>query len=195
LGDFGYTVRGILYRPEQTALLPSQIDAAAASGNVDVFAQAYYERARDLGQALTQGLYLSITCAEVQSYDSDDVLRWTAGTFLGDYLVQDYRKACAMWPRAKIPAAYFQPLESDIPTLLFSGGRDPTTPATYAEGVSRYLSHALNIVFPQGGHGNAGNKCGLRIAEIFLKTKSVNGLDISCASKPTAAVPFVVPKR
>lgn len=195
IGDFGYTIRGLLYSPEKTALLPQQIASALASGNVDVFAQAYYERARDLGQALSQGMYLSITCSEVQSYGPDDVLRWTAGTFLGDYLVQDYRKACALWPRAKIPASYFQPLESDIPTLLFSGGRDPTTPAEFAEGVAQHLSHGKHIVFPQGGHGNADGPCGMSIVKVFLKTKSVQGLDTSCANAATSRIAFAVPKH
>ncbi|HSC19166.1 MAG TPA: alpha/beta fold hydrolase [Rhizomicrobium sp.] len=192
LGDFGYTVRGLLYDPQKTALLPSQVTAAAKTGNVDAFAQAYYERAHDLDQAIAGGLYLSITCAEVQPYDADEELRWTAGTFLGDYLVQDYRKACALWPRAKVPAEFFRPLESDIPTLLFSGGRDPTTPADVAEGVARRLSRSRHIVFPKGGHGNAGDACGLGIAGAFLKSKSVKALDTSCVNAVKSSVPFVV---
>jgi pimeloyl-ACP methyl ester carboxylesterase len=194
LGDFGYTVRGILYNPQQTALLPQQITAAANSGNVDVFAQTYYNRASDLGGALSEGVYLSITCSEIQPYDKDEEVRWTAGTFLGDYLVEDYRRACALWPRAKIPADYFEPLQSDIPTLLFSGGRDPTTPAEFAADVARHLSHGLHIVFPQGGHGNAGNPCGLSIVKAFLESRSVKGLDTSCANAVTTRVPFVTAK-
>ncbi|HSM97287.1 MAG TPA: alpha/beta fold hydrolase [Rhizomicrobium sp.] len=195
LGDFGYTVRGILYDADQTALLPSEISAAAASGNVDVFAQVYYDRAADLGQALAGGLYLSITCAEgVEAYEPGEVVRWTAGTFLGNYLVQDYQRACALWPRAKVPASYYQPLESDIPTLLFSGGRDPTTPVEFAKGVARHLSQSRHIVFPEGGHGNTGSDCGLRIVNAFLKAKSVKGLDVSCARAPSSQVPFAVPK-
>jgi pimeloyl-ACP methyl ester carboxylesterase len=195
LGDFGYTIRGELYNPEQTARLPFQVAAAVASGNVDAFAQTYYDRASDLGQALAGGLYLSITCAEgVESYTPDEVLRWTAGTFLGTYLVQDYQAACALWPHAAVPAAYYRPLDSDIPTLLFSGGRDPTTPAEFAEGVARHLSQSKHIVFPQGGHGNSGTDCGLAIVKAFLKTKSVKALDTSCANGGSSRVPFFVPK-
>ena len=194
LGDFGYTVRGILYNPQQTALLPQQITNAAESGNVDVFAQAYYDRASNLGGALSEGVYLTITCAEVQPYDKDEEIRWTAGTFLGDYLVEDYRQACTLWPHAKIPASYFEPLQSDIPTILFSGGRDPTTPVEFAEPVARRLSNSLHVVFPQGGHGNAFSPCGVSIAKKFIDTKSVKGLDASCTRAASSNVPFVVPK-
>jgi pimeloyl-ACP methyl ester carboxylesterase len=196
MGDFGYTVRGALYNPEQTSLLPSQITNALASRNVDVFAQAYYDRAADLGQALAAGLYLSITCAEeVPPYGPDEVVRWTAGTFLGDYLIEDYQRACALWPRTRTPAAYYQPLQSDIPTLLFSGGRDPTTPSEFAEGVAHHLSRGRHIVFPQGGHGNAGTDCALSIIKAFLARKSVKALDTSCAAAPASQVPFAVPKN
>jgi pimeloyl-ACP methyl ester carboxylesterase len=194
LGDFGYTVRGILYDPRQTAKLPQQITNSAKTGNLDAFAQAYYDRAYGLGRFLSQGMYLSITCAEVQPPDADDVTRWTAGTFLGDYLVQDYRRACALWPRAKIPLAYFQPLQSDIPTLLLSGGRDPTTPAEFAEGVARHLKNGLHVIFPQGGHGNADGPCGLSIVQKFIETESAKGLDTSCIKAVTTSVPFAVPK-
>ena len=194
LGDFGYTVRGMLYSPEQTAQLPAQITAASASGNVDVFAQGYYERASGLGQLIANGMYLGITCAELQPYSADDVTRWTAGTFLGDYLVQDYREACAMWPHAKIPASYFQPLESDVPALLFSGGRDPTTPVAEAEDVARHLSQSRNVVFAQGGHGNADGPCGLSLVKAFLQSKSVKGLNTTCTGAVSSSVPFVVPK-
>jgi pimeloyl-ACP methyl ester carboxylesterase len=195
LGDFGYTIRGLLYDPQKSALLPSQIAAAAASGNVDAFAQAYYDRAADLRQAISGGMYLSITCSEVQPYGAEDVTRWTAGTFLGDYMVNDFRNACAQWPRAKIPPSYFQPLESDIPTVLFSGERDPTTPAEFAKDVARHLSNGKHIIFPHGGHGNADGPCGMSIVKAFLKTKSVKGLDTACAAAVSSTVPFAVPKH
>jgi len=194
LGDFGYTIRGILYNPRQTSLLPQQISTAAYSGNVDPFAQAYYDRASDLGGAISEGVYLTITCSEVQPYDTDEEIRWTAGTFLGDYLVDDYRRACALWPHAKIPADYFEPLKSDVPTLLLSGGRDPTTPAEFAADVARHLSHGLHVVFPEGGHGNAEDECGLSIVKAFLEKNSVAGLDTSCANAVTSRVPFALAK-
>jgi pimeloyl-ACP methyl ester carboxylesterase len=99
-----------------------------------------------------------------------------------------------LWPRAKIPLTYFQPLQSDIPTLLLSGGRDPPTPAEFAEGVARHLKNGLHVIFPQGGHGNADGPCGLSMVQKFIETDSAKGLDTSCVKAVTTSVPFVVPK-
>ena len=195
IGDFGYTVRGMLYSPRQTARLPRLLAAAAASPDgLAPFAQAYYDRASQLGEAVADGLYLSVLCAEDVPYIRDDaVLRWTAGTFLGDYLVDDYREACRLWVRGAVPAGYHRPLVSDVPTLVFSGGRDPVTPPRWGEEVVSHLSHARHVVFPDGGHGASTTRCGFRIVGQFLDGTAPADLDVSCASAPAARVPFDVP--
>src|SRR6185436_8023211 len=41
-GDFGYAVRGLLYRPEAVTRLPGMVARAAASGDLDELATAYW---------------------------------------------------------------------------------------------------------------------------------------------------------
>ena len=195
IGDFGYTIRGMLYSPRQTARLPKLLAAAAASGNgLSPLAQAYYDRASQLGGAVADGLYLSVLCAEDVPYIRDDaVLRWTAGTFLGTYLIDDYRQACSLWVRGAIPAGYHKPLTSDVPTLIFSGGRDPVTSPRWGEEVVKHLPNGRNIVFPAGGHGTSTTPCGFRIVEQFLAGTAPRDLDTSCATAPSARIPFELP--
>jgi pimeloyl-ACP methyl ester carboxylesterase len=195
IGDFGYTIRGMLYSPRQTARLPKLLAAAATSGDsLSPFAQAYYDRASQLGGAVADGLYLSVLCAEDVPYIKDDaVLRWTAGTYLGTYLIDDYREACSLWVRGAIPAGYHQPLSSDVPTLIFSGGRDPVTPPHWGNEVVKHLPNGRNIVFPAGGHGVSTTRCGFQLVGHFLAGTAPRDLDASCAAAPAARTPFELP--
>jgi pimeloyl-ACP methyl ester carboxylesterase len=192
IGDFGYTIRGMLYSPRQTARLPKLLAAAAASGDgLAPFAQAYYDRASQLGGAVADGLYLSVLCAEDVPYIEDGaVLRWTAGTYLGTYLIDDYREACSLWVRGAIPRDFHQPLSSDVPTLIFSGGRDPVTPPHWGNEVVKYLPNGRNIVFPAGGHGASTTRCGFQLIGQFLAGTAARDLDTSCATAPATRTPF-----
>jgi pimeloyl-ACP methyl ester carboxylesterase len=195
IGDFGYTIRGMLYSPRQTARLPKLLAAAAASGDaLTPFAQAYYDRASQLGDAVADGMYLSVLCAEDVPFIEDDaVLRWTAGTYLGTYLIDDYREACRLWVRGAIPRDFHQPLSSDVPTLIFSGGRDPVTPPHWGNDVVKHLPNGRNVVFPAGGHGVSTTRCGIQLVERFLAGTAPRDLDISCATAPAARTPFELP--
>jgi pimeloyl-ACP methyl ester carboxylesterase len=194
IGDFGYTIRGMLYSPRQTARLPKLLAAAASGDGLAPFAQAYYDRASDLGEDVADGLYLSVLCAEDVPYIEDDaVLRWTAGTYLGTYLIDDYRAACRLWVRGAIPPGFHQPLSSDVPTLILSGGRDPVTPPHWGNEVVKHLPKGRNVVFPAGGHGVSTTRCGFRLVEQFLAGTAPRNLDISCATAPAARTPFELP--
>jgi pimeloyl-ACP methyl ester carboxylesterase len=196
IGDFGYTIRGILYSPRQTAQLPRLLTAAAApGGDLAPFAQAYYDRAALLDAAVANGLYLSVLCAEDVPYLPDDaVLRWTAGTYLGTYLVDEYRAACARWVRGTIPEGYHHPLRSEVPTLVFSGGRDPVTSPRWGNEVIKYLPNGRHIVFPGAGHGATMTACGLRLIGEFLGGTAAHDLDAACTGEPVSRVPFELPE-
>ncbi|HEX7115454.1 MAG TPA: alpha/beta hydrolase [Steroidobacter sp.] len=183
IGDFGYTIRAMLYSSGATARLPLEIVRAATTGNVDSFAQAYYNRASLFARLIPAGLYLSVMCAEeVPPLSDDEIVRWTAGTFLGVYLVNEYQRACAQWPRASVPPEYHEPLRSSIPTLVFSGGRDPATPAGGAEGVLRHLTRSRHVVFPEVGHGVSYTACAISLISSFLWDPSFAQLDPSCVN-------------
>ena len=138
------------------------------------------------------GMHFSVICAEdLSRVDAAKIERETAGTFLGDYLVGGYARACEVWPHAELDPAHWEPVASDVPTLLLSGGRDPVTPPANGEAVAAHLPNSLHIVVPGAGHG-VGGPCIQGIQARFIDTATVDGLDTSCVEEwpPTQ---FVLP--
>jgi pimeloyl-ACP methyl ester carboxylesterase len=155
-GDFGYAVRGILYDGIAFQTLPDMIGRAAASGDVSEFAEAYWRRRVRFDDTLALGMYLSVVCAEDVPFVRDaDIEPASAGTFLGRYLVDEYRAACAIWPRGSVPADVHAPLTAAVPTLLISGAFDPVTPPEFADRVAKYLPQSRTILSPYTAHGSA----------------------------------------
>jgi|SRR5579864_4218919 len=156
LGDFGYSVRGLLYDPAASRTLPDVIGRTAASGEFRELAQAYWLRQIAFSRDFAYGLHLSILCAEDVPFVSDaDVKTATSNTFLGPYVTEEYRRACALWPRGRVASDYRTPVTVAVPTLLVSGFFDPATPPQFAERVARSLPHARLIVAPGGSHVSA----------------------------------------
>lgn len=193
LGDLGYTIRGMLYKPDETSRLPALLHLAAEEGNLTPFAQAYYRRANSLGDALANGMYLSVICAEDVPFITDDEAeRWSAGTFLGEYLIHEYRQACALWDRGEIPDDYHEPVRSDRPVLIISGGRDPSTPPRWGEAAVRGLPNGRHIIFPYEGHGVGDTPCGATLIRRFLDGAHPDQLDPSCALDEESRIPFKI---
>lgn len=192
LGGLSYAIRGLLY--DRGAEIP-RILSRAAAGEVQPLAEYYLERTDWVGSSDEYaGYHYSVLCAEDVAVVSDELVSTaTADTFMGDRLIQAYRGVCAVWPDAELPADHWQPVRSDIPTLLLSGSRDPVTPPEGAELVSLGLTNSLSVVVPNGGHVVWG-PCLESLTVELLRTASVAALDPSCV----AAIPpteFVLPRR
>ena len=196
-GDFGYALRGMLYGADAMTI-PLLLQQTRATGDLTPFAEAYVRRARVLGRQVYAGHHLAVFCAEdVGGIDSATVQRATAKTFLGDHLVRQYQSLCADWPRATVSGGFFEPVRSTIPTLLFSGRRDPSTPPEKAEDAARFLPNSRHIVFRYGGHGFTGARdpsCKDRLTLEFLNRARTTGLDASCVHA-ISAPPFAVSER
>ncbi|HET9276327.1 MAG TPA: alpha/beta fold hydrolase [Gemmatimonadales bacterium] len=188
MGDLAYALRGLLYA--RGAELPRLIHEAA-DGAILPLAEYYLERIAWAGSANDQaGYHFSVLCAEdIAPLTDEDVARRTRGTFMGAHLIESYRAVCRSWPYARLPRSHWTPVESDVPTLLLSGGRDPVTPPESAEAVAAHLSRRVHVVVPNGGHG-VGGDCILRMMSRLIATGSVEGLDTSCvaAAAPTRFV-------
>ena len=190
-GDFGYAVRGLLYSTQRITELPGVIHRAAESGDLSAFADAYYRRAVGLGPAVEEGLHFSVFCAEDIAFIPDrEVAAATRGTFLGDYLVSQYRGACEGWRQGEVEPGYHLPITSDTPVLIFSGGLDPTVPPEWATAAARHLSNHLHVIVPYAGHGANFDACDGALVLQFLETASLEGLDASCVEQRDPA--FVV---
>jgi len=179
-GDLGYALRGIMYGADAPRVLPEMIARGAASGDVQALAQRYWQRATWFSRSFSTGLHLSVVCTEdVPFIREDEIDAATAGTFLGRYLVDEYRRACAQWPPTRIPADVMAPRRSAVPTLLISGSFDPVTPPAFAERVAATLSVSRRIVAPRGAHGSVGG-CPREAALFVLRTGTLDGLPDVC---------------
>jgi len=133
----------------------------------------------------TYGMHYSVECGEDEDFSPPDVLRSIAGT-LPDYIAGPYLrgqigdwKMCQAWdvPRVK---GFRDPVRSDVPALLLSGGLDWATPPAWAALAARTLSHATTVTFRRLGHQtyfHAG--CPKRITAAFLADPS-QPVDTNC---------------
>jgi pimeloyl-ACP methyl ester carboxylesterase len=181
LGDFGYAIRGVLYSAGGAREVPGLIHRAAVSGDLSEFAQRYWQRAADFGD-FADGLHLSIFCAEDVPHIRDEEIPALAGAaFLGRYLIDDYRTACAEWVRAPVDELIFRPATARVPTLVVSGWFDPVTPPETGALVARHLPVSRHLVVRNQAHG-AGFGCA-RPAVIYVLTQgTLDGLPEVCQS-------------
>jgi len=179
-GDFGYAVRGILYSARTAPELPDLLGRAIATGSLDEFAQRYYDREARFADGFAHGLHFSVFCAEDVPFPTEqDIVDATEGTFLGCYLFDEYRHACANWPRGAIRADARTPVTARVPTLLISGWFDPSTPTQFAERVAQTLSEHRLLVAPSGAHVSAFSCAGPAAGHV-LATGSFAGMPAVC---------------
>jgi pimeloyl-ACP methyl ester carboxylesterase len=181
IGPLSYALRGLLY--DQSGSVPARL-YEAHRGDWHFFKDYYLTRQAWVGaaQGVPAGDHLSVICAEdIDPLSWDDISRETSGTFMGDFLISSYKQACDHWHSAKLPASYFLPVRSNKPVLLLSGGQDPVTPVVGAEEVAKGWPNSVQVVVPNGGHGQGG-PCIDAMIQHLLSTGSVEGIDASCVS-------------
>lgn len=179
-GDLGYAVRGLLYNARRAATLPGLIHHAATTGDVSAFAQTLWMRDINLRPVVSMGVHFAVYCSEDMPFiDPEEAAELNEGTFLGDYLMEQYGAICDFWPAEPVPAAYLEPTRADVPTLIFSGWYDPSTPASLGEEVARHLPNSRHVVVRNEAHGS-GFGCGRELEIEFLKKGSLEGLGAAC---------------
>ena len=76
---------------------------------------------------------------------------------------------CPVWRVPAAPPAERQPVKSEVPTLLLSGGYDWLTPPAWARLAARTLSASRNVVFRAQGHGVVvQDACAARMRDAFI---------------------------
>ena len=96
------------------------------------------------------------------------------------YDVADERQWCAIAAVPQLDASVNQPLQSSVPTLVFSGRYDPITPAQFGDAVLAGLPNSRHIVFARTAHGSfVSNACAGQIAVAFLDNPQSNGTALS----------------
>lgn len=176
-------IRYMLYAPGPASQVPFVLHRAA-QGDFVPLAEAALRYRRELVGTGSNGMYLSITCAEDLPWiKPGEGEQMAANTFLGDYRYQQQRAACELWPRAPMSADHFEPTRSSVPSLILSGEWDPVTPPSNGELAAQHLPNNLHVVVPHGAHGFGGLEgieCINRLQVEFVKRGSVVGLDPSC---------------
>ena len=152
---------------------------------------------------VSYGMYYSVNCTEKEAdalpaLDLSKVFPDTVKYAQGSNAA--FQALCKSWNVPSLGPAVEQPVKSDLPVLLLSGGLDPVTPASNAAEVAAGLSHSFSYTFPSGGHSQAfTNKCADGLIQAFLEQPS-SAPDAGCIAdyatvkfwSPGAVVPLPI---
>ncbi len=187
---FVQALRGLLYSPELTSLLPLTIEQAKGGDFSGFVAQASL-LGESSEEAMSLGLFLSVVCAEDVAHITEaEIVAETEGTFLGRAVVDELRAACEGWPRAELEDDFAAPVVSRVPTLLLSGEMDPVTPPRWGDAAAEHLETARHLVVPGASHGTLLRGCTVSLFRDFLAAPdAVGALDASCLERAARDVP------
>jgi len=184
------------YTPELAALLPLDLHEAGAAGNFAPLAGQFLLIDRVYGDAIAEGMNDTVVCSEdVPFYHVDAEQRAElARTFLGTSQLDGLQAICKIWPRGPMDADFHQPLHSNVPALLLSGGNDPITPPRYAAEAVLGFTHGLSVVVSGFGHGQLTDPCMAGVMAQFVDRASVTGLDTAC-TRHLSPMPFFLTRN
>jgi pimeloyl-ACP methyl ester carboxylesterase len=172
-------LHGLVYAPEFASLIPPLLSRAQAGDFAPLLAAAM-PLAGDLEQTMNLALHFAVTCAEdtprVTASDSNRLLP----TLRAPSLAARNLAACDGWPRPSLPADFYEPLISAVPTLILSGGLDPVTPPANGELVAKSLSDSRHVIAAGYGHIVSPRACAPRLVEKFIDTAGFATLPQSC---------------
>lgn len=158
------------------ARLESPDDVVRDLDDLDADAYALLRaRAEGLFDDDAEAMYYAVECAEEVAFtDLWDARRRIAELpapfgFLESDVVS-VLDTCAAWSIDVGPSGTREPVASDVPTLLLSGGFDPITPPVLASEAAAYLERSHAFVFPGRGHAVLEvDPCATEIALAFLE--------------------------
>jgi pimeloyl-ACP methyl ester carboxylesterase len=183
---------GALYSPLTASLVPTLLARAEGNDFQGLLALAFASDGAP--ENMSVGMQLSVVCSEdAPGVTRADLEREGQGTVFGSHLLSGQVKACEMWPKGTIDASYYQPVVSDVPTLVLSGEVDPVTPPGWGDEVARHLRHARHITVPATGHGVVGTGCGQQLVKAFIDQASAADLDTSCIDRIRRPPFFLTP--
>ena len=179
---FAGGLRAALYSTTLSSLVPWTVVRAAGGDFAPFLAQL--TPLVETGEAINLGMFLSVICAEdVSRLPAGEAERLAGEGTLGRLSMEVTAGACTVWPAADLPESYFEPVRSDVPTLLLSGDLDPVTPPHWAEAVLDGLSDARHVVAPGVGHGVLPRGCTRDVVAEFIEAGAHAGLDVSCIER------------
>ena len=152
--------------------LPASI-YALSEGTSAHFIERYVIPTRVSSMRMVSGMSNSVLCSEFENPAAVQSAPEHAQLvdMMWEYL--DFTVVCAAWPVERLPDDAFEPVTSDVPTLLISGQFDPITPPENADMVAAHLSHSYVYTFPGLGHAVLGDhQCPLAMVLDFVNDPS-----------------------
>lgn len=130
------------------------------------------------------GLAQAVNCYEVGVGDTAPSVR--AAMLRYPYLAEPGAlpeagaRECMAWQPERAPPAFFAPVSSDVPSLLYGGEFDPATPYDDAILASRHLRNSTLVQVRGASHAGMGqDDCTRGIAQAFLREPTVKP-DLAC---------------
>lgn len=146
----------------------------------------------------------SVWCRDAVTEDSDERFARAAAPYPAALRVIGslYLEVCDTWPVTPGPVAERAIPETDIPTLILSGGYDHVTPVAGGAAILRSFRDGRQLVFPSSSHvipSGRNGQCVVQILRDFLADPTAS-LDTSCMEELssvqfTAAFPDWVAER
>ena len=183
--DFMTLVDELLYANWQIPYLPRILRAFVERDSL--VAAALVEQVFGGGTAGGVAVRYSVWCRDAVTADSRG--RWERAAAPHNAALHDvgflHLEVCAGWPVAAGPIAGRLPLESDIPTLVLSGGYDHVTSAAKGAAIAARLRRARHVVFPSSSHilpGRTSADCAFGMMRAFLSAPT-SPPDTSCLAQ------------
>lgn len=149
--SFHTKIRSLMYTPFGLRQIPFIVHQSYL-GNWQPFISLFPSEG-SYDDFIAEGLYLCVTCTEDVPYiTQEEVDSLTVGTFMGDYRIQQQKNACSSWAKGIVTDKFFEPVTSDIPTLVVSGYFDPVTPPLMAEQIVQTLTNGYLVTIPTMSH-------------------------------------------
>jgi pimeloyl-ACP methyl ester carboxylesterase len=181
-GMFVAELRPLLYAPEMVSAFPSIIHRAYQN-DWTMYGEAILMVRDAIDKTLDRGMSLSVICAEdIPGLTEATIRRETKGTYLGEFQVREYQRACREWAQGAIPEDFHSPIKSAVPALLISGALDPATPPEASAEAAHDLANSRVVVVKDGTHGT-GSPCIDGLISQFVAQGSTADLAVSCADQ------------
>ena len=191
--DLAALVRLALYNSEQLSTLPPMLQAAYQDQNYSALARMSQRLVQEMDEAMAFAMHNSVVCTEdVPFYRLDNAQREAIErSYLGRDILDGLRAMCEVWPLGYRDENLNEPLQTDIPSLLLSGQRDPITPPVYAERAAMGLHHSRHLVVKGQGHGVFPIGCMPEVIAQFIEAGDPGSLNTDCL-KPLKAAPVLL---
>lgn len=183
------SLRFLSYSADTQAMLPLLVSEAHETRSFERLASQMLIAAAGLQQSISQGMELSVLCAEdypkfPQGGDREKYL-------MGNLMHRAVEVQCGIWPRGPVPEDFNAPVSADVPVLLLSGELDPVTPPEYADEVAAQFPQAMHLVAPGQGHIVTTRGCMGDLVSQFIIEGAFEGLDTACLSRMQATPYFI----